>query len=168
MTICRHFIHALIFSEIYVLLVLSFFQVIFQSESLFKIGVSKFSQQWKKAMIKFYGYKKCNTCVKAEKFLQDSGVVYEFIDITQKPPSADELAVIVESAGITMNKLFNTSGIQYRELKIREKLPALTKQEILDLLASNGRLIKRPLIVVDEKNATVGFKEDQLRKIWKC
>lgn len=78
-------------------------------------------------------------------------MVYEFIDITQKPPSADELAVIVESAGITMNKLFNTSGIQYRELKIREKLPALTKQEILDLLASNGRLIKRPLIVVDEK-----------------
>ncbi len=116
-------------------------------------------------MVKFYGYKKCGTCKKAEKFLQDAGVAYEFIDITQTPPDANELAVMVEGAGIALNKLFNTSGTQYRELKIREKLPALTEQEILDLLASNGRLIKRPLIT-DEKNTTVGFKEEQLRKIW--
>ncbi len=116
-------------------------------------------------MVKFYGYKKCSTCIKAEKFLRDAGVLYEFIDITQTPPDADELAAMAESAGITLNKLFNTNGVQYRELKIKEKLPALTKQEILDLLASNGRLIKRPLIT-DEKNTTVGFQETQLSKIW--
>jgi Spx/MgsR family transcriptional regulator len=120
-----------------------------------------------KIMVKLYGYKKCSTCIKAEKFLQDACVVYEFIDITQKPPSSDELAAIAENAGITLNKLFNTSGIQYRELQIKDKLPDLTEPEILDLLASNGRLIRRPLIT-DGKRATVGFKEDQLSKIWCC
>ncbi|MDC8446625.1 MAG: Spx/MgsR family RNA polymerase-binding regulatory protein [Nitrosomonas sp.] len=118
-------------------------------------------------MIKFYGYKKCGTCIKAEKFLQDAGVVYEFIDITRNPPNQGELAAVAENAGIALNKLFNTSGVQYRELEIKEKLPGLTKLEILDLLASNGRLIRRPLIT-DGKKATVGFKEDQLSKIWCC
>ncbi len=116
-------------------------------------------------MVKFYGYKKCGTCIKAEKFLRDAGVVYEFIDITQAPPGTDELAAMAESAGIALNKLFNTSGVQYRELNIREKLPVLTEQEILDLLANNGRLIKRPLIT-DKENTVVGFKEELLRKIW--
>jgi arsenate reductase len=120
-----------------------------------------------KSVIKFYGYKKCGTCIKTEKFLQEAGVAYEFIDITQKPPSSVELAAVVEYTGIALNKLFNTSGVQYRELKIKEKLPDLTELEILDLLAGNGRLIKRPLIT-DGRRATIGFKEDQLSKIWCC
>lgn len=120
-----------------------------------------------KGMIKFYGYKKCGTCIKAEKLLQNAGVAYEFTDITQNPPSADELSTIAENAGIELNKLFNTSGIQYRELKIKEKLLGFTKLEILNLLACNGRLIRRPLIT-DGKRATVGFREDQLSKIWCC
>jgi len=120
-----------------------------------------------KGIVKFYGYKKCSTCIKAEKFLRDAGVVYEFIDIIQKPPSSDELAAVAENANLALNKLFNTTGIQYRELKIKEKLPDLTELETLDMLASNGRLIRRPLIT-DGKRATVGFKEDQLNKIWCC
>lgn len=120
-----------------------------------------------KSVIKFYGYKKCGSCIKAEKLLQTAGVAYEFTDITRNPPNPDELALVAENAGIVSNKLFNTSGIQYRELKIKEKLPGLTKPEILSLLASNGYLIKRPLIT-DGKRATIGFKEEQLSKIWCC
>ncbi|GJL75836.1 arsenate reductase family protein [Nitrosomonas sp.] len=117
-------------------------------------------------MLKFYGYKKCGTCRKAEKFLQQAGIAFEFVDIMENPPSANELAAITELADMPLNKFFNTSGVQYRELKIKEKLPALSDREILALLASNGRLIKRPLII-DKKHATVGFNEEKFSKIWR-
>lgn len=117
-------------------------------------------------MIKFYGYKKCGTCRKAELFLQRAGVGFEFVDITEHPPAAAELAAIAAYAKISLNKLFNTSGVQYRELNIKQQLPALTEQEILVLLAGNGRLIKRPLIT-DGKCATVGFDEAQFAQIWR-
>lgn len=116
-------------------------------------------------MLKLYGYKKCGTCRKAEQFLQQAGIAYEFVDITENPPTAEELAAIVERANVPLNKLFNTSGVQYRELEIKKKLPALSSREILALLASNGRLIKRPLIT-DGKRATVGFNEEQFAAIW--
>jgi len=116
-------------------------------------------------MIKFYGYQKCGTCIKAEKFLRAAGIDFEFIDITQNPPAAEELAEIAENAAVPITKLFSTSGLQYRELKIKEKLPSLSDKEILDLLASNGRLIKRPLIT-DGKCTTVGFKEEVFNKVW--
>ena len=116
-------------------------------------------------MLKFYGYKQCSTCRKAEQFLQQAGIAYEFIDITGNPPSADELAAIVERANVSLNKLFNTSGVQYRELKIKERLPALSGPEVLVLLAGNGRLIKRPL-VTDGKRATVGFNAEQFAAVW--
>ncbi len=116
-------------------------------------------------MLKLYGYKKCGTCRKAEQFLQRAEVAYEFIDITENPPTAEVLAAIVEHAHVPLNKLFNTSGVQYRELEIKKKLPALSSREILALLASNGRLIKRPLIT-DGKRATVGFNEEQFAAIW--
>ncbi len=117
-------------------------------------------------MLKFYGYKQCDTCRKAEQFLQQSGVAYEFIDITLNPPDAEGLAAIVARAGVSLNKLFNTSGVQYRELKIKERLPALSDQEILALLAGNGRLIKRPLIT-DGKRATVGFDAERFAAVWR-
>jgi arsenate reductase len=117
-------------------------------------------------MIQFYGYKKCGTCRKAEKALEKYGVEYDFIDITETPPSAATLKKIVEQAGIEMNKMFNTSGVQYRELNIKAKLPGMNTKEILDLLAGNGRLIKRPL-VTDGVKATVGFKEEDFEKTWK-
>lgn len=116
-------------------------------------------------MLKFYGYKKCGTCRKAEKFLQQVGIAFKFVDITMNPPAAKELETIAEQAHISLNKLFNTSGIQYRELKIKEKLPALSNREILALLAGNGRLIKRPLIS-DGRHATVGFNEERFREVW--
>ena len=116
-------------------------------------------------MIKFYGYKKCGTCRKAELFLKRSGNDYDFIDITEHPPSATELSAIATLARTPLNKLFNTSGIQYRELKIKDQLVVLSDQAILTLLAGNGRLIKRPL-VTDEKQATVGFNEEQFIQTW--
>lgn len=116
-------------------------------------------------MLKFYGYKKCDTCRKAERFLQQAGIGYEFIDITGHPPTAQELAAIVQRANVPLNKLFNTSGVQYRELKIKERLSALPDQEILILLAGNGRLIKRPLIT-DGERATVGFSAERFAAIW--
>ncbi len=116
-------------------------------------------------MLKLYGYKKCGTCRKAELFLQQAGIAYEFVDITENPPAVGELSAIVERANVPLNKLFNTSGVQYRELEIKKKLPALSSREILALLASNGRLIKRPLIT-DGKRATVGFNEEQFAGIW--
>lgn len=116
-------------------------------------------------MLTFYGYKKCNTCRKAEKFLQQVEIAFEFVDITENPPSANMLADIAKLSETPLKKLFNTSGIQYRELKIKDKLPALSNQEILALLAGNGRLIKRPLIT-NGKHATVGFDENRFNEIW--
>ena len=116
-------------------------------------------------MLKLYGYKQCGTCRKAEQFLQQAGIGYEFIDITENPPTAEELAAIVERASVSLNKLFNTSGVQYRELKIKDQLPELSDQAILFLLAGNGRLIKRPLIT-DGKRATVGFNAQQFAAVW--
>ncbi|WP_295627394.1 Spx/MgsR family RNA polymerase-binding regulatory protein [uncultured Nitrosomonas sp.] len=116
-------------------------------------------------MLKFYGYKQCGTCRKAEQFLRQAEIDYEFIDITENPPAADELAAIVERANVSLNKLFNTSGVQYRELKIKEQLPALSSREILTMLAGNGRLIKRPLIT-DGERASVGFDAEKFALIW--
>lgn len=117
-------------------------------------------------MLKLYGYKKCDTCRRAEQFLQQAGVKYQFIDITENPPDAAELAAIARHANLGINKLFNTSGIQYRELNIKDRLPALSDQQKMDLLASNGRLIKRPLIT-DGRRATVGFATELFTEIWR-
>ena len=116
-------------------------------------------------MLKLYGYKQCGTCRKAEQFLQQAEIAYEFIDITVNPPTGVELVAIVERANVPLSKLFNTSGVQYRELEIKKKLPALSSREILALLASNSRLIKRPLIT-DGKHATVGFNAKQFATVW--
>lgn len=117
-------------------------------------------------MLKFYGYKKCGTCRKAEKFFQQANMTYEFVDITECPPTQEALADMVRLANVPLIKFFNTSGVQYRELKIKALLPKLSDLEILTLLASNGRLIKRPL-VTNGKHATVGFKEEQYIDIWR-
>lgn len=117
-------------------------------------------------MIKLYGYKKCGTCRKAEQALAMYKTDYQFVDITEKPPSASMLKKMVNQADAEIKKLFNTSGVQYRELKIKDKLPGLTEADIFKLLASNGRLIKRP-IVTDGVFTTIGFKEDEFKRAWK-
>ncbi len=116
-------------------------------------------------MFTLYGYKKCSTCCKAENFFKQKDLAYKFVDITENPPTAEELVFISERAGVPLKKLFNASGVQYRELKIKEQLPTLSDDDILVLLAGNGRLIKRPL-VTDGTLATVGYKEQLFIDYW--
>lgn len=90
---------------------------------------------------------------------------YEFIDITQNPPSQTILSQLPKLAGIEINKLFNTSGEVYKEMKLKDKLKGMSDKEKFSLLAKNGRLIKRPVIISGTK-ATVGFNEDVFNKVW--
>ena len=113
--------------------------------------------------MKFYGYNKCGTCRKAQKFLNAKQVKYQSIDITESPPPKTVLKKALQSR--ELKKLFNTSGVQYKELNIKDKLKSMTEAQALDLLASNGRLIKRP-IAVDGDRITVGFDENEYKKVW--
>lgn len=116
-------------------------------------------------MIKMYGYKKCGTCRKAELMLSKAGIEYTFIDITANPPSAAALKTMAQQAGRELKKMFNTSGVSYREQNIKEQLPGLSEAAILKLLAADGRLIKRPL-VTDGNTTTVGFDAQAFKQAW--
>ena len=120
----------------------------------------------KTCMLKFYGYKKCDTCRKAEKALAKLGREYQFIDITLEPPAQGPLQKMVRQSGAELKKFFNTSGVQYKELGIKDKVPGMSEAQILAMLAGNGRLLKRPL-VTDGANSTVGFDESTFAKAWK-
>ena len=113
--------------------------------------------------MKFYGYNKCSTCRKAQKFLDGKKVTYQSIDITETPPPKTVLKKALKSR--ELKKLFNTSGVQYKELNIKDKLKGMTEAQALDLLASNGRLVKRP-IAVDGDRVTVWFDEEEYKQIW--
>lgn len=115
--------------------------------------------------LKFYGYKKCGTCRKAEKDLEARGLNYEFVDITLSPPSKDEFCKIVKLSGKETAKFYNTSGKKYKELNLKDKRKALSDEEQLELIASDGYLMKRPL-VTDGSKATVGYKEDEFSEVW--
>ncbi len=117
-------------------------------------------------MIRFYGYKKCGTSRKGEAAFNEKGKKYEFIDITVNPPSEEEIKKIHSQSGLPIQKLFNTSGKEYRDHKIKDKITSMSEKEIYSLLAGNGRLIKRPL-VSDRKTSTIGFDEELFRKAWK-
>lgn len=116
-------------------------------------------------MIKFYGYKKCGTCRKGEKALKDMGVDYDFIDITENPPSKTALKKMIKQSGIETKKAFNTSGTLYKEMKMKDKLPSMKDAEMIELLAQNGKLIKRP-IVTDGEKSTVGFQAEEFQAKW--
>ena len=109
--------------------------------------------------MKVYQYPVCSTCKKALKFLNAAEVDYENIDITVTPPTIDELKTMLEHLG-DIKKLFNTSGMVYRELGLKDKLPTMSESEALKLLSSNGKLIKRPFALGDNFGV-VGFKEQQ-------
>lgn len=113
----------------------------------------------------YYGYSKCGTCRKAKKFLEDHGVSFTEKAIVEEPPSKEELAGLVQKSGLPIQKFFNTSGKKYRELGLSQKLKEMSDDEKLTLLASDGMLIKRP-IVTDGEKVTVGFKEDQYKEYW--
>ena len=116
-------------------------------------------------MITFYGYKKCGTSRKAEKFLTEKEITYTFIDITLNPPTQDQLTAIIALADKPLKAFFNTSGVAYREGAVKDLLPTMSDDEKVALLATNGRLLKRPLIT-DGTKASVGFKEEEFASIW--
>ena len=113
--------------------------------------------------MKFFSYNKCGTCRKAKKFLDARKVSFNEIDITETPPSKSILKKAVKSKG--MKKLFNTSGEQYKKLSIKDKIGSMTEAQAIELLSSNGRLVKRP-IAVDGNRITVGFDEVEYKEVW--
>jgi len=113
----------------------------------------------------FYGYPKCSTCRNAQKWLTGHNIPHEAIDLVQNPPNAEVLRKLVETSGLDIQKFFNTSGEVYRELQLKDKLPAMSYEEKLQLLSSNGKLIKRPVVTSGEQ-VTVGFKEDEFERVW--
>ncbi|MCA0171242.1 arsenate reductase family protein [Bacillus sp. RAR_GA_16] len=116
--------------------------------------------------ITFYAYPKCGTCRKAKKWFEQNDVKVNEIHIVENPPSKDELATMVDQSGLPIKKFFNTSGQKYRELGLKDKVASSSQDELLDILASDGMLIKRPL-VTDGQNVTVGFKEETFEEMWK-
>lgn len=109
--------------------------------------------------LKVYEYGGCSTCKKALKFLDSRKVPYEKIDITSQAPSPAELKTMLGHVE-ELRKLFNTSGLVYKEMKLSEKLPEMSEKDALALLAGNGRLVKRPFVLGDGWG-TVGFKEEE-------
>ena len=110
-------------------------------------------------MMQFIFYPKCTTCQKAKKWLDEHGLDYTPRDIKLDRPSYEELKDFVRQSGLPIKKFFNTSGLLYREQGLSEKLPSLTEEEQLRLLASDGMLVKRPLLIGNGK-VLVGFRED--------
>lgn len=108
----------------------------------------------------FIEYPKCSTCQKAKKWLEAHNLTFEDRHIVENRPTKDELKGWVEKSGYPVKKFFNTSGIKYRELELSKKLPDMPLEEQLDLLASDGMLVKRPLLITEEK-IYVGFKEKE-------
>lgn len=108
--------------------------------------------------MKVYCYSKCTTCKKALKWLDEQGVSYELIDIKENNPSREELAAWHAMSGLPLKKFFNTSGQIYRQMELSKKLPDMSEEAQLDLLATDGMLVKRPL-VVGEDYVLTGFKE---------
>lgn len=108
----------------------------------------------------FIQYPKCSTCQKAKKWLDAHDVEYTDCHIVEDNPSYDELKQWYEKSGLPIKKFFNTSGMLYREMQLKDKLPAMDDEEKLQLLATNGMLVKRPLIVSDDVVLT-GFKENE-------
>jgi arsenate reductase len=115
--------------------------------------------------IKVYGYKGCSTCRKATRFLDERAVSYESVDITTTPPTPAELASMLTVYGGKVKKLLNTSGQAYRELGLGERLKTLSEADALALLAGNGRLVKRPFLLVDGQAKAVGFDEATWGKV---
>ena len=109
-------------------------------------------------MIEFICYPKCTTCQKAKKWLDDNGVEYSLRDIKLEEPTPEELSAWYEKSGLPLRKFFNTSGLLYKSLGLKTKLPEMSEDEMLALLATDGMLVKRPILVGDGF-VLAGFKE---------
>ncbi len=111
-------------------------------------------------MLKFICYPKCTTCQRAEKWLRENRIEYELRDIKSERPTLEELTVWHRLSGLPIARLFNTSGLLYRKMGLKSRLPDMTEEECLELLATDGMLVKRPLLV-GESLTLVGFKESE-------
>ena len=111
-------------------------------------------------MIKFICYPKCTTCQKAKKWLDDNKIEYELRDIKEDNPSLEELNAWYNMSGLPLKKFFNTSGLLYKSMELKDKLPAMSEKEQLKLLATDGMLVKRPLVIGDDF-VLVGFRESE-------
>ena len=114
-------------------------------------------------MLKFICYPKCTTCQRAKSWLDDNNIEYELRDIKLENPTLGELTAWYKKSGLPLRKFFNTSGLLYKSLDLKDKLPTMTEDEMLELLASDGMLVKRPLVIADDF-ILVGFKETEWRE----
>ena len=114
--------------------------------------------------MKFICYPKCSTCRKAKKWLDEHNAEYTERHIADKKPTYDELKEWYDKSGLPLRKFFNTSGLLYKEMKLKDKLPSMSEEEQLRLLATNGMLVKRPILVTEDK-ILVGFKEAEWAEI---
>ncbi|MCR5798314.1 MAG: arsenate reductase family protein [Eubacterium sp.] len=108
----------------------------------------------------FIHYPKCSTCQKAKKWLDENNIIYEERHIVESNPTYEELKTWYAQSGLPLKRFFNTSGMLYKEMKLKDKLQTMSEDEQLQLLATNGMLVKRPLVVADNVVIT-GFKESE-------
>ena len=114
----------------------------------------------------FLCYPKCSTCKKAENFLRDNAVSFEWRDIKTQNPTMEELKEWHNRSGLPLKKFFNTSGLQYKALQLKDKLPAMTEEQQFALLATDGMLVKRPMLITED-TVLVGFKETEWTELIK-
>lgn len=114
----------------------------------------------------FIHYPKCSTCQKAKKWLEQNSIEFTARNIITEIPTVEELTEWIQKSGQDIKKWFNTSGLKYKELNLKEKLPNMTEKEKISLLASDGMLIKRPLLI-SNKGIFIGFKEENWKDIIK-
>ena len=110
--------------------------------------------------MQFLCYEKCTTCQKARKWLDDNGISFTHRPIREENPSVEELKLWYECSGLPLKRFFNTSGLQYKALELKDRLPHMSEEEQLSLLASDGMLVKRPLLV-DGETVLVGFRQEE-------
>lgn len=114
----------------------------------------------------FVCYPKCSTCKKAENWLKENEISYELRNIKENRPSKEELEAWHKKSGLELKRFFNTSGMLYREMQLKDKLPSMSDEEKLELLATEGMLVKRPILVTEDK-VFVGFKEKEWQDVVK-
>lgn len=115
-------------------------------------------------MITFLCYEKCTTCQKAKKWLEEQNVTYTLRPIKEENPTAAELAEWVAKSGLPIKKFVNTSGLLYKSMGLKDKLPTMSNEEIFKLLATDGMLVKRPILIT-EKGVMPGFKAEEWQKL---
>ncbi len=113
----------------------------------------------------FLEYPPCSTCKKAKKWLDDHGLTYTARHIKEENPTYEELNRWLEVSGLPVKKFFNTSGLQYKALGLKDKLPQMPEDEQLRLLSSDGMLVKRPIVVTEDGAVLVGFREEQWTQV---